>query len=304
MRYAQVILIAVVLFLGLLFPHGRTAFAEFHCMRIHAVMASHSYVDGMQYVELRMNDAGQGAVTGHQLKFYDAAGTLKATFTFGGTTEASGYGGGGGPNSDVGDSILIGTAEFNDATTGGDADFTFSGANTVGSNGGDPLHPVQAPGGIVTFAEGNDNCDADVIAGAGEVDTLGYGGASTPFGSAAVALPDPSRFQVLRLGNLNAAPSDNSTEYSLEAGSGTTYNVAAADVATDLTTPRNNDRVVLGLQPVGGVAELAKVAGASIGADRESGVSASLVAGIAAAVAVGFAVASGAAWYARQRMRL
>ncbi|MCH8902149.1 MAG: hypothetical protein IIC88_07590 [Chloroflexi bacterium] len=290
MRYAQLLLVAIVLSLALVFVQGRSAHAAFHCMRIHAVLAGFNGDNSIQYVELRMSGAFQNLVTTHPIKFYDAAGTLKATFTFPSNVT----------NAALGDSILVATTEFNNATLGGDADFTFAG-NTVGSNGGDPLHPVQSPDGKVTFAEGPSTC---VPGGPNVVSSVAYGAftGTVDYGSAATALPNPSDDQALRLGNLNLEASDNSTEYSLSAVSNTTFSVASGSLPTDPATPRNNSRTVLQLASgVGGVAELPEGAGAPLQATGSSGGNAGLFAGIIAAVVAGAGALGGAAWYVRRR---
>ena len=53
---------------------------------------------------------------------------------------------------------------------------------------------------------------------------------------------------------------------------------------------------------VGGVAELAVVAGTPLDAPDSSGTSASLIAGVLAAIAVGVVALSGAAWYTKRRL--
>ncbi len=324
MRCAQLLLVAIVLSLALVFVQGRSAYAAFHCMRIHAVMAGFNGGNDVQYVELRMSSAFQSFVGFRQVKFYDAAGTLKATFTFPNSVT----------NAARGDSILVATQEFNDATPGGNADFTFTNGNTAGSNGGDPLHPVQSPDGKVTFAEATLNC----AFGGPPVASVAYGSFSgtVDYGSAAVALPSPSDDRALRLGNLNTAPVNNSTEYSLQPVSSTTFSVAAGSLPTDLTSPRNNSRTVLRLQPagptptptstptatatptatptptitptptptidpsVGGIAELPEVAGTPLDATGSSDSSAGLLAGVIAAVVAGAVALGGAAWYVRR----
>ena len=239
------LVLALLLALVAVLAQGQPAYAAFHCMRIHAVMGGLSGDPDVQYVELRMNAGGQVALTNRLIKFYDSAGVLKATFTFPGIV----------PNGLTGDSVLIATSEFNATSsgTGGledlskHADFVFSMVNTVGANGGDPLHPVQVPGGKVTFSEGFDNCDPGLAAGPGEVDSVAYGGATADWVAAAPALPSPSTAQALGLNNLNLMPSNNSMEYSLVATSSTTYTVSVTptnDLPTDLTTPRNNARNV------------------------------------------------------------
>ncbi|MEX1255100.1 MAG: hypothetical protein WEE64_12250 [Dehalococcoidia bacterium] len=312
MRIAQIGLVAVLLAIGTMFVQERSAFAAFHCMRIHAVMAGFNTNNSIQYVELRMNTGGQTAVSGHEVRFYDSAGTHKATFTIPGFIS----------NGSTGDSILIGTSEFNAATLGGDADFTFSMANTTGLNGGDPLHPVQSTGGRIEFAPGFDNCDVDITASPGEVDTVGYGGGSTSYGSSAVALPSPSDNRALRLSNLGVEATNNSTEYSLQAASATTFSVSPGSLATDFTTPRNNGRVVLQLGtnptptptitptptvtpiPLGGVAGAPDLDPSAAGASDSSGDGSGTATWIALGIA-GTAAALGASvWYGRRRRAL
>ena len=295
MRYKILILAAIFASLAVVFvPQGRTTYAAFHCMRIHALMGALNGDSTIQFVELRMNTDGQNFVAATPIRFYDSAGTLKATFTFPASVT----------NGLTGDSVLIATDEFNATATGGAADFTFSG-NTVGSNGGDPLHPVQSPGGKVTFAEGFDNCDAGLTAGPGEVDSLAYGGATADFGSAAVALPGDTR--ALHLGNLNLQPADNSTEYSLNPVSVSTFAVATGQLTSDFTTPRNNGRTVLQLlsPAVGGIAELPDVdesVGTTTELERSSGGGSSWPLVVLALALVAGAIALGGTfWLGRRR---
>lgn len=268
--------------------------ASFHCMRIHAVMGGLDGNANVQYVELRMNSGFQNLVTGKTIEFRDAAGTLKATFTFPSNPA----------NASTGDSILIATTEFNSTVSGGTADFTFSGANTVGANGGDPLHPVQGPGGKVAFAQGFDNCDGDFLANPGEVDSVAYGGAAADFGSAATSLPSPSTDEALRLNNLNLAPSNNMTEYGMTPVSTSTFSVAPGSLATDLSTPRNNGRVVLKVvtAAVGGLAlepDASLLQPAASAGDEGSGRQ-TLV--FITAIVAGAAAIAGGAWRWRRRI--
>jgi hypothetical protein len=290
MRTLTSLILAVVLSVPLaafaLVTQPGVADAAFHCIRIHAVAGGVDGNNKVQYVELRMDTEFQTLLTGHTLQFFDATGTLKATFTFpAGVT-----------NGAVGDSILIATSEFATRFTGGSADFTFSATNTTGANGGDPLHPVQIPGGQIVWAGPNTAC-ATLIA---PVDAVGYGTATSIYGPAAAALPNPGTLQALRLSNLNMAPTNNSTEYALANVSSTTSSVPLANLATDFATPRNNQRVVLAqVLSVGGVAEapgLDKSAATSTGGGSAPG----LGYGIAGAVVAG-ALAMSGAWYAYRR---
>lgn len=249
----SLLLAFVVATSALLLSGGDVAYAAFHCMRIHAVMGGFNGNNNIQYVELRMDLGGQTLLAGHTIQFFDAAGTLKATFTFPPGTFPFGASV---ANGAVGDSVLIATSEFytNVAVSPGPSDFTFSGANTTGP---DALHPVQVPGGKVVFAGAV--TDFNCLLGAPPADSVSYGGATGLFPPAASALPNPGTLQALRLSNLNTVPTNNSTEYSLQTVSASTFSVTLANLATDFTTPRNNSRTVLKLNApplsVGGVAE-------------------------------------------------
>jgi hypothetical protein len=217
-------------------------------MRIHAVKAGFGGNANVEYVELRMNSAGQAFIAAHTIQFFDGSNTLKATFTFPANVT----------NSSLGDSILIATSEFNVVAGGGAADFTFSNTNTVASNGGDALHPLQSPNGKVLYAPGSSQ-SLPCNAGGPPVDSVAYGTATANFGTASGALPGASDSRALRLSNLNSPPSNNSTEYSLQQVSTTSFSVAAGNLPTDFTTPRNNGRMVLSMTApaaVGGVAEV------------------------------------------------
>lgn len=221
--------------------------AAFHLMRIHAVMHGFQGNNNIQYVELRMCSAGQSFVSGHTIDFYDGSNVLKARFTFPGNVSFG----------STGESILIATSEFDAASTGpgaggsgGDADFVFSEANTAAFNGGDALHPVQGPDGKVVFAPlATDGCDAGFGVQAGDVDSVAYGTGTPDFGSAAPALPSPSDNRALRESDITG-PSDNSTDYSLQATAAAPKTVAMASLTTDLDTPRNNSRQVATLTTI------------------------------------------------------
>jgi hypothetical protein len=242
MRKVWTLLVLSVLVAGTaLFVSSRDADAAFHLMRIHAVMGGVNGDDTIQYVELRMCSGGQNFLGGHTIKFYDAGGTLKATFTFPSTPFPTV------PNAATGESVLIATSEFNTASTGpgmggagGDADFVFSMANTVGANSGDPLHPIQGVNGKVRFGhQESEGCDTNFTTDPHDIDSVAYGTATADLGSAAPALPNPSDNRALRLGTING-PTANNTDYSLQATSGSTKTVAVGSLTTDLDTPRNN----------------------------------------------------------------
>ena len=269
MRSLLSLLLAFVVATSALFlSGGGVANAAFHCMRIHAVMGGFNGNNNIQYVELRMDLGGQTFLAGHTIQFFDAAGTLKAIFTFPPGTFPFGASV---ANGAVGDSVLIATSEFytNVGVSPGPSDFTFSGANTTGP---DALHPVQVPGGKVVFAGAV--TDFNCLLGPPPADSVSYGGATGLFPPAAAALPNPGTALALRLSNLNTTPMNNSTEYALTAVSTTTFSVTLANLATDFTTPRNNSRTVLKLNApplsVGGVAEAPSIADLPAVADESS----------------------------------
>jgi hypothetical protein len=100
MKDLRLFFIALVMIgAGVFYQSAQPADAAFHLMRIHAVMAGLNGDPQVQFVELRMCSSGQPFVSGHDLDFYDAVGTLKARFTFPGNVG----------NSNNGDSILIAT---------------------------------------------------------------------------------------------------------------------------------------------------------------------------------------------------
>jgi hypothetical protein len=291
MRSLLSVIVAFLVSSSVLFmTQGGVALAAFHCMRIDAVKAGWGGNANVQYVELRMDNAGHLFVAGHTLEFFDGSGTLKATFTFPANVT----------NASLGESILIATSEFNAAAQGGAADFAFSNANTVAANGGDPLHPVQPTNGRVVYGPGTSACFG---AGPLLVDSVAYGTATADFGTAASALAGANDTHALRLGNLNTMPVNNSTEYSPQMVSSTSFSVAMGNLATDFTTPRNNGRMVLALPApppsVGGIAEAPAVVPAAAIATGSGGHAMwyAVAAGMAAVTAAGAA----AAWTWRRR---
>lgn len=170
-------------------------------MRIHAVMAGANGDSTIQYVELRMSAAGQTAVAGSVLRFFDSAGTETGTFTLPSSLPF-------GSNSAAGSSILIATANLQTAASV-TADFTM------------PTN-VLSPNGKVQFT-GSFNCNLSGTV----IDSVAYGSVSAgvpdcplgaPVNAAAPALPTVGT-DAITLNNLNlqcgAAGNDNSTEYAL-----------------------------------------------------------------------------------------
>jgi hypothetical protein len=253
MRYLAMVVTGLAVAAGaLLLPSANVSYAAFHCMRIHAVKAGFGGNANIQYVELRMSVASQPLVAGHTIQFFDGSGTLKATFTFPANVT----------NAATGESILIATSEFNAVAFGGGADFTFSNGNTVGANGGDPLHPIQSPNGKIVWAAGSLSCSSTMA----PVDSVATGTAAADYGTAAVPLAGAADVHALRLGDLNPSPTNNSAEYSLQPVATSSFAVPVANLPTDFSTPRNNARMVLQLNAattppsVGGIAHPPEVA--------------------------------------------
>lgn len=289
--------VAALMLMAAMSQSARPAFAAFHCMRIHAVMSGFATNDNVQFVELRMNIGGQTALSGHKIRFLDSSGVQQAEFTFPTPLGVT-------LNGLEGDSILIGTQEFNDDySPGGDADFEFSLANTIGA---DPLTPVQGPGGKLIWAPPSTNC----ALGGPPVDSVAYGTGtvSADYGTKATALPSPTTDEGLQLDNLASAPTDNSMEYDLMPASTTTEFIAgvAATLEADKRFPRNNSRVLTAVfapTAVGGTVEepAAPDANAAPVADDDDG---SPVRPIVALVATALAAAIGVgALQARRRRR-
>ena len=265
-----------------------TADAAFHCMRIHAVAGGIAGNNNIQFVELRMDLGGQNLVGGHKIDFFDATSTLKATFTFPSHV----------PNGALGDSVLIATQQFKDSFLGGTPDFIFDG-NTVGFNGGDPRHPVQVPGGLIVFSS-SDPLLGPCGVGSYPIDALAYGAATPIYSPAAIALPNPGTLQALRLSNLAISPIGNNA-YSLDNIPTATSSVAPANLATNFTTPRNNQRQLLVfVGSVGGVAQAPAPATSAENAGAGGDATPWFAYGGAAFVAAA-ALAAGASWYAYRR---
>ena len=74
-------LLALVAVLALVMP----AQAAFHLMKVVEVFAGTPAAPNAKYVVLQMYAANQGAVSGHKITLFNAAGTLTDTFTFGAT---------------------------------------------------------------------------------------------------------------------------------------------------------------------------------------------------------------------------
>jgi hypothetical protein len=308
MRSLLSLLLAFVVATSALFlSGGGVAYAAFHCIRIHAVMGGFNGDNNIQYVELRMDAAGQTVLHTHQIEFFNAGGTLKATFTFPPGTfpfDVSVA------NGAVGDSVLIATQEFYDnvGVAPGPSDFTFTTSNTTAATPSLQKHPVQVPGGSVVWA-GPPNPFFCAVGGMVPVDSVSYGGGSGAFPPAAPALPTLGTNQVLRLSNLNTKPLNNLAEYGMTLSTVSAIALdASAHLVTNpldplsLATPRNNSRTVLKLTvpAVGGVAEEPNLAAVPDKAQQSAGDSPSwpgyTIAGVAAA-----AMACGAGWYMYRR---
>lgn len=232
MRNALVLVALAVVALGsALISSPDRAGAAFHLMRIYAVGGGAFADPDVQWVELRMANAGQNFVTGHHLCFYDADGDPYARFTFptlvnNGADEAS---------------ILIGSPEFDDAWAAGSPDFEFSAATTVALGAGaEAEHPVVSPSGKVSF--GTDGTSTPSLMCQGSftlIDSVAYGSGYTggvDYGSAFAGDLPTADTDALRLQGLICIPGsttpcpqprDNSADYDVD------------DVNT-ANNPRNN----------------------------------------------------------------
>lgn len=148
------------------FSSADTSQGAFHLMRVYGVMAGANGDANIQYVELRMTDAGQNFVSTHDICFFDAGGAPYARFTFPGNVA----------NGADEASILVGTSEF-DAAWPGTPDFIFGAGNTTAIAGGaDVSHPVRGPAGKVIF--GSDSATMPSLmcqASFSVIDALAYG---------------------------------------------------------------------------------------------------------------------------------
>ena len=181
----------------------------------------------VQYVELRMAAGGQPLVSGNHLCFYDGTGSPYARFLF--TADVT--------SAALGDSILIGTSEFDAVWTAGSADFVFSGSNTVAiASGADVDHPLRSPGGKVSFGTDGATTPAQMCQGQfANIDSVAYGtgySGVVDFGTKLNAdLPTAGTDAVRLQGPVCFPPGctrDNSTDY------------AITDVNVTGDHPRNN----------------------------------------------------------------
>jgi hypothetical protein len=173
-----------------------------------------------------MNAGGQNLVSGHEIRFYNASGTLASTFTFPSNVGASG----------LGSSILIATQEFADNSTVA-PNFLFEGNTDPDMMGADTAHPVPVGSGKIAFSPGFDNC---TFGGPMVVDSVAYGTAYTGSvdygGKFASDLPTAGT-NALIVGNLALEPSNNSTEYSLQ---DLPFPAPINTAGGTANTPRNN----------------------------------------------------------------
>src|ERR1700674_4391578 len=161
-------LLALSLGTALLTNPGQSS-ASFHIMRIDAGMAGYYGNTNIQYVELRMADAGQSFVSNAELCFFDSAGAPYARYKF--PSDVS--------NPADGASILIGTTEFASAWPAGVPDFTFTApAASAIAGGADFTHPLRAPGGRIGY--GVDSVSAPFCQGSfTPIDSVAYGAGYT-----------------------------------------------------------------------------------------------------------------------------
>lgn len=206
--------LAVVLALvAAVLQHSAPALAASHCDRIYAVMRGTGGDDTIQYIEIRMEAAGQNAVSGTQLNFFDAAGNSLGSFTL--THDVT--------NGASGSSILIASIGFA-SVSNITPDFVLS----------TPVS-IQGASGKIQFAgAANSNC-----AGTGTIiDSVAFGAYTGPVDCGTPAVPITgipiSGIQALTLNDTNQTCTNNSTEYAMQAAA-----------------PRNNAGQVGGLPDYG-----------------------------------------------------
>jgi len=165
MRKARFLIIALLVLGAVQFlQSGHAADASVHVMRIWEVGGGAFGNDNIQWVELRMPSPSQNFTNGSVMCFYNSAGQARVRVAF--TVNV-----GQGPDNA---SILIGTNEFDSAWAAGSPDFVIGGAgNTVTALNGepDPNHPVQYPGGKVSFGAHDASCTPLAF----PYDSLAYG---------------------------------------------------------------------------------------------------------------------------------
>ena len=262
MRYAQLLLVVIVLSLSLVFVQGRSANAAFHFAVIDEVMTSYGGDANVQFVEIRMLNTFQTVVANTVLAAFDASGAYTGDVLIVPSSLTS--------NSEL--RWLMGTTQFQ-AASGVTPDF---------------IMPAGLPtgGGMICWgAPLNHTIPANYI------DCVAYGTYSGPTN---VHIGTPTSLDAIghslqRSGDTSDSAADfqcgdpaNPTNHS---------SVSASLVAT---TPCPDAEV-------GGIAELPEVAGTPLDATGASDSSAGLFAGVIAAVVAGAGALGGAAWYVRRR---
>jgi hypothetical protein len=213
----------VLVAMGLAFLQSATpSQGAFHLMRVYGVMGGAFNDPTIQYVELRMTDAGQNLVSGHHLCFYDASGSPWARFNF--TANAP-------SGASAGQSILVGSANFDAAWAAGTlaAAFTFTGHVDVIAGGASATAPIP-PVGRVAWGTDFPSSNMCAVGGFSVIDSVAYGTTYTGlvnFGTKFASDLPTSGTQTLKLTGPFCIPGsfanpcppmytrDNSTDYTL-----------------------------------------------------------------------------------------
>ncbi len=227
--WTLLLFVIVVAGVGVLY-RADPASASFHLMRVYGVMGGAGGNVNIQYVELRTTDPGQNFVGGHQICFFDAAGSAYARFTFpanvsNGADEAS---------------ILVGTSEFDTAWAAGSPDFTFSAANTAAIAGGaDVFHPIRSPSGKIAYGDADASCTNPITF---LVDSIAYGSGYTGgvdfIPKFASDLPTAGT-QIIKLQGPICFPGSPSTPCASARNNSTDYALVDANSPSS-NNPRNN----------------------------------------------------------------
>ncbi len=270
MRYAQLLLVAIVVSLSLVFVQGRSAYAAFHFAVIDEVMTSYNGDANVQFVEIRMLNTSQTVVGNTVLAAFDANGNYTADVLVVPSNLT--------PNTEL--RWLMGTTQFQTAS-GVTPDF---------------IMPAGLPTGGGMICWGAPGVDHTIPAT--YVDCVAYGTYSGPsnvhIGTSTSLDADGHSLQRTGDTNNNAAdfvcgdPADPTNH-----SSASTSLVATSSCSAPTPDPS-----------VGGVAELPEVAGTPLDAAGSSDGNAGLFVGLIAAVVAVAVALGGAAWYTgRQRLR-
>ncbi len=274
MRYAQLLLFAIVLSLSLVFVQGRSAYAAFHLAVIDEVMTSYNGDTNVQFVEIRMLLTSQTVVGDSVLAAFDTSGNYVADVLVVPSSLTL--------NTEV--RWLMGTTQF-ETVSGVTPDFIMPAGLPTGGG----MICWGAPG-VVPPAP---TWDRTILTN--YIDCVAYGTYSGP-SNVHIGTPtslDADGHSLQRTGDTN----NNATDFVCGDPADPTNHSSASTslVATSSCSAPTPD------PSVGGIAELPEAAGTPLNATGSSGGNAGLLAGIIAAVVAGAGALGGAAWYVRRR---